>query len=156
MKLAENTEVYTQKKYLNFSHNNHLQQNHAQYNTSYMNSINSMQLNAAWLLLIERMCRLQNNLCFYYEKSEHFKNKYMKVIKIIVFRKRDCKSSAYWETLNYRKTYQETSCEKLQYNYAVNWKQASITSESSMSQSITFISTFSKLTVENLKDQFLI
>ena len=95
MKLAENTEVYTQKKYLNFSHNNHLQQNHAQYNTSYMNSINSMQLNAAQLLLTERMCRLQNNLCFYCEKSEHFKNECMKAVKTTVFKERNHKSSAY-------------------------------------------------------------
>ena len=66
------------------------------------------------------MCRLQNNLCFYYEKSEHFKNECMKIIKITVFRKKDCESSAYQETLNYKETYQETSCEELQYNHVIN------------------------------------
>ena len=66
------------------------------------------------------MCRLQNNLYFYCEKSEYFKNECMKAVKIIVFRERNHKSSAYQETSNYRKTYQETSCEELQYNHAIN------------------------------------
>ena len=154
VKLAENVKMHAQKKCLNLSHNNHFQQNHAQYNTSHMNSVNSMQLNAAWLLFIERMCRLQNNLCFYCKKSEHFKNECMKVIKIIVFKKRNCKSSMYWETLSYRETYQETSHEELQYNCVVNWKQASVTSEFSMLWSITLILTFSESTIRNLKDQF--
>ena len=120
MKLAENVKMHAQRKCLNLSHNNHFQQNHAQYNTFHTDSADSMQLNATQLLLTERMHRFQNNLCFYCEKSEHFKNKCMKMIKTTVFRKRDCESSAYQETSSYKETYQETSHEKLQYNYAVN------------------------------------
>ena len=70
-----------------------------------MNSVNLMQLNAAQLLLIKRMHRFQNNLCFYCEKSEHFKNECMKAVKITVFRKKNHESSVYQETLNYRETY---------------------------------------------------
>ena len=95
MKLAENIKAHAQKKCLNLNHNNHFQQNHTQYNTSHMNSANLMQLNAAQLLLIKKMHKFQNNLYFYYEKSEHFKNKCMKTVKTIVFRKRNHKSSAY-------------------------------------------------------------
>ena len=120
MKLAENIKAHVQKKCLNLSYNNHLQQNHAQYNTSHTNSVNLMQLNAAQLLLIKKMHRFQNNLCFYCEKSKHFKNKYIKTIKITVFKKRNCESSVYQEISSYRETYQETSHEKLQYNCAVN------------------------------------
>ena len=120
MKLAENIKAHTQRKHSNLSYNNHLQQNHIQYNTSHTDSADSMQLNAAQLLLIKKIYRLQNNLCLYCEKSEHFKNECMKAIKITVFRKRDCESSAYQKTSSYRETYQETSHEELQYNHTVN------------------------------------
>ena len=78
-----------------------------------MNSADLMQLNAAWLLLIKKMYRLQNNLCLYCEKSEHFKNECMKAVKTTVYRERDCESSAYQETSSYKETYQETSHEEL-------------------------------------------
>ena len=59
------------------------------------------------------MCRLQNNLCLYCEKAEHFKYECMKATKIMISKKHDCESSAYQETSSYKEAYQETSHEKI-------------------------------------------
>jgi len=153
VKLAENAEAHAQRKRPNLSHNNHLQQNHAQYNTPHTDSADPMQLDAARLLPTERMRRLQNNLCLYCGKPGHFKNECMEAAKATASRGRGRGPPAYRGTPSYRGTYQGTPREGLQYNRAVNWEQASVTPESSMSRSTTPIPTPSESTVGDLKDQ---
>ena len=120
MKLAENAETHAQRKCSNLDYNNLHQQNHFQYNIFHMNSADSMQLNATQLLSIKKMHRLQNNLYFYCEKTEYFKYKCTKAAKITVSKRHDCESSVYQETSNYRKAYQKTFHEEIQYNHTVH------------------------------------
>jgi hypothetical protein len=107
VKLAENTEVYAQRKY-------------PQILTNIINfqqaivppqviSRDSMQINTVCLHSAERMCRLQQKLCLYYEKPSYFKNNCEEVA--VVPREYNQESSQ--EDQNYREEYYETTYNKL-------------------------------------------
>jgi hypothetical protein len=131
VRLSENAEAHTQRK----RPQSVARQDQPLYNSN-SNAIQTkapgpepMQLDAARLHSTERIRRLQNNLCLYCGKSEHFKPQ---CTEAAITRGRG--HGNYRETIDSRGGYQwpnrgvmEPGRGGMQFNRALNWDQASAT-----------------------------